>query len=103
MSREEFCMMSREYLKRMYGSPAAFSECKPGDVIRYLEKGLEKSGTILWVCAPRDLGNRYIGITYIVTPQDSGQPVVVSPADVLMSEYARWLLRISVQLTIGFD
>ncbi len=79
-------MMSREYLKRMYGSPAAFSECKPGDVIRYLEKGLEKSGTILWVCAPRDLGNRYIGITYIVTPQDSGQPVVVSPADVLMSE-----------------
>jgi hypothetical protein len=79
-------MMSREHLKHMYGPPAAFSECKPGDVIRYLEKGLEKSGTILWVCAPRSLGKRYIGITYIVIPQESGPPVVVSPADVLMSE-----------------
>ncbi len=86
MSSEEFSMMSRKYLKHVYGPSAAFSECKPGDVIKYLEKGLEKSGTILWVCAPRDLGNRYIGITYIVTPQDSGPPVVVSPAYVLMSE-----------------
>lgn len=79
-------MMSRKYLKQVYGPSAAFSECEPGDAIRYLEKGMEKLGTILWVCAPRELGNRYIGITYIVTPQDGGPPVVVSPADVLMFE-----------------
>jgi hypothetical protein len=67
----------------VYGPAAAFSEYQSGDVIRYLEQGREKSGMILWVCAPSALGNRYNGMTYVVQHQSNGQPDLVSPANVL--------------------
>lgn len=76
-------MTSQQYLKYLYGPSSAFSEYNPGDVIRYLEGGREKSGTILWVCAPSARGNRYIGMAYVVRPQGSGRPDLVSPANVL--------------------
>jgi hypothetical protein len=76
-------MMSPKYLRSMYGPAAAFSEYQPGDVISYLEQGQERSGTILWVCAPRALGNRYLGMTYVVQPPGGGRPNRVSPANVL--------------------
>lgn len=76
-------MMSQKYLKYLYGPSSAFSEYNPGDVIRYLEGGRERSGTILWVCAPRALGDGYIGLTYIVRPQGGGWLSSVFPANVL--------------------
>jgi len=69
----------------MYGPPAAFSEYQPGDVINYLEQGQERSGMILWVCAPRAQGNRYLGMTYVVQSLSSGRPAQVSPATVLVA------------------
>jgi len=76
-------MLSQKYLRSVYGPAAAFSEYQSGDVISYLKEGREKSGMILWVCAPSTLGNRYIGMTYVVQPQDDGRPDLVSPANVL--------------------
>ena len=76
-------MMSQKYLKYLYGPSSAFSEYNPGDVIRYLVEGREKWGMILWVCAPSARGNRYIGMAYLVQPQWSGRPDLVSPANVL--------------------
>jgi hypothetical protein len=76
-------MMSQKYLKFLYGPSAAFSEYNPGDVIRYLEERRERSGTILWVCAPRALGDRYLGLTYVVRPQGGGWLDRVFPANVL--------------------
>ncbi len=76
-------MLSQKYLRLVYGPAAAFSEYQPGDVISYLEQRQERSGTILWVCAPSALRNRYIGMTYVVQPQGSGRPDLVSPANVL--------------------
>jgi len=67
----------------MYGPAAAFSEYQPGDVISYLEQGHERSGTILWVCAPRALGNRYLGMTFVVQSLSGGRLAQVSPATVL--------------------
>ena len=78
-------MQSQKYLKYVYGPASAFSEYQPGDVIRYLERGREQTGTLLWVCAPRDLGTRYTGITYVVEPAGSGRPDIVSPANALTS------------------
>lgn len=76
-------MLSQKYLRSVYGPVAAFSEYQSGDVVSYLEQGREKSGMILWVCAPSALGNRYIGMSYVVQPQGSGRPDLVSPANVL--------------------
>ena len=59
-------MLSQKYLRLVYGPAAAFSEYQSGDEISYLKEGREKSGMILWVCAPIALGNRYIGMTYVV-------------------------------------
>jgi len=49
----------------------------------FFEQGREKSGMILWVCAPIALGNRYIGMTYVVQPQGSRRSDLISPANVL--------------------
>lgn len=76
-------MLSQKYLRSVYGPAAAFSEHQSGDVISYLEQGREKSGIILWVCAPSALGNRYIGMTYVLQSQSSDRPDLVSPANVL--------------------
>jgi len=77
-------MLSHRYLRSTYGSASAFSEYQPGDTISYLEHGREQSGTILWICAPTTLGNRYLGMTYVVQSLSSRQPVRVSPANVLI-------------------
>jgi hypothetical protein len=76
-------MLSQKYLRSVYGPAAAFSDYQPGDVISYLEQEREQSGMILWVCATSALGNRHIGMTYVVQPQGSGRPDLVSPANVL--------------------
>jgi hypothetical protein len=76
-------MLSPKFLRSVYGPAAAFSEYQSGDVISYLEHGREKSGMVLWMCAPSVLGHRYIGMTYVVQPQGSGRPYLVSPANVL--------------------
>jgi hypothetical protein len=76
-------MLSQQYLRSVYGPAAAFSEYQSGDVISYLEQGRKQSGMILWVCAPSALGNRYIGMNYVVQPQGGGRPDLVSPARVL--------------------
>jgi hypothetical protein len=83
-------MLSQKYLRSVYGPAAAFSKHQSGDVISYLEQGREKSGIILWVYAPSALGNRYIGMTYVLQSQGSDRPDLVSPANVLtLSEEAR--------------
>lgn len=83
-------MLSQKYLRSVYGPAAAFSEYQSGDVISYLEQGREQSGMILWVCAPGVLGNRYVGMTYVVQPPASSRLDLVSPASVLIpSEEAR--------------
>lgn len=76
-------MLSQKYLRSVYGPAAAFSEYRSGDVITYLDQGREKSGMILWVCAPSALGHRYIGMTYVVQSQGSDRPDLVSLANVL--------------------
>ncbi len=76
-------MLSQKYLRSVYGPAAAFSEYQSGDVISYLKQGRKKSGMILWVCAPSVLGPRYVGMTYVVQPQDSDRPDLVSPSNVL--------------------
>ena len=55
----------------------------PGHKKDFFEQGREKSGMILWVCAPIALGNRYIGMTYVVQPKSNGGPDLVSPGNVL--------------------
>ena len=81
-------MLSQKYLRSVYGRAAAFSEYQSGDVISYLKEGREKSGMILWVYAPGALGNRYIGMTYVVQPQGSSRPDPISPANVLTPSFA---------------
>ena len=76
-------MLSQEYLRSVYGPKAAFSEYQSGDVISYLKEGRKKFGIILWVCAPRALGDQYTGIIYVVQTQNNGRPDLVSPANVL--------------------
>ena len=76
-------MLSQKYLRSVYGPAAAFSEHQPGDVISYLDQGREKSGMILWVCAPSAMGNRYIGMIYVVQPKSNAGPDLVSPGNVL--------------------
>jgi len=76
-------MLSQKYLRSVYGPAAAFSEYQSGDVISYLKEGREKSGMILWVCAPSALGNGYIGMTYVVQPKSNAGPDLVSPGNVL--------------------
>jgi hypothetical protein len=82
-------MLSQQYLRSVYGPPAAFSEYQAGDVISYLEQGQAQSGVILWICAPSAVGSQYLGMTFVVQPRGSGRPDLVSPANVLtLSEEA---------------
>jgi hypothetical protein len=75
--------MSQRYLKYWYGPASAFSEHQPGGVIEYLEDGRKKVGTIWWVCAPRKIASKYVGIAYVVRTQDTGRIEITFPANVL--------------------
>ncbi len=81
-------MVSQEdYLEDLYGPLARFSEHKRGDMITYrdIETGLVKTGTILWVCSPARIGDRDVGLTYMVEPPGGGWPACVFPSDVVLS------------------
>src|SRR5947209_83757 len=85
---EAFYSMLQKYMKYRYGPPAAFSEYQVGDVIDYLKEGQKKSGTIVWVCAPRRIGSIYVGIAYIVRTLNSNQLERIRPANTFrLSEY----------------
>ncbi len=75
--------MLQEYLRYWYGPASAFSEHRPGDVIEYLEDGRKKIGVIRWICAPRKIANKYIGIVYVVRAPGTGRIEITFPAKVL--------------------
>jgi hypothetical protein len=75
--------MLQRYLKYWYGPSSAFSEHQPGDVIEYLEDGRKKVGTICWICAPRKIADKYVGMAYIVRTRSSGRIEITLPANVL--------------------
>jgi hypothetical protein len=77
--------MSNE-LEAIYGPAAAFSEHKRGDMITYLEDGIEHAGEIPWVCAPGNITGTDLPTRYIVEREDGGFPAIVWPSDVLMSK-----------------
>ncbi len=76
-----------EYLEEAYGPAARYAEHRRGDTITYkdIETGLVKTGTIIYICAPGRIGDRDIGITYVVEPPGGGWPDMVFPSDVLSS------------------
>src|SRR5215510_577717 len=71
-SRERTCAMvsQEDYLEDLYGPLARFSEHKRGDTISYkdVETGLVKTGTIIWVQQPAKIGDRDVGLSYMVEP-----------------------------------
>jgi len=81
-------IVDQDDLEDIYGPAAKWSEHQRGDTITYrdIETGHTKTGTIIWVCAPGELGGREIGITYVVEPQGGGWPDMVFPADVITAE-----------------
>ena len=74
-------------LEATYGPAAPFSEHHRGDRITYTSaEGLPGAGIILWVCAPGLVGNRHMGVRYIVAPDPpTGFVDIVWPADVRSS------------------
>jgi len=76
-----------EYLEDLYGPAARYAEHRRGDTITYrdVETGQTKEGKIIWICAPGKIGDREIGVTYVVEPPGAGFPDMVFPSDVLSS------------------
>jgi len=80
-------MVSQENLEELYGPAARHAEHQVGDTITYrdIETGEKKTGKIIWICAPGRIGDREIGITYVVEPPGGGWPDMVFPGAVLTS------------------
>jgi hypothetical protein len=78
---------SFEILESLYGPLAPYSEHKRGDHITYTSaEGDRKSGTILWVCAPSEIGNVKLGLRYLIAPDEPTAFVDVAlPGDVITS------------------
>lgn len=78
---------SNEELEAIYGPSASFSEHKRGDHITYTSaEGESKSGIILWVCAPSEIGEVKLGMRYLIAPDDPTAFVDVAlPGDVITS------------------
>jgi len=78
-------MAFRENLEEVYGPAARHSEHQVGDVIMYrdIETGETKIGKLIWICAPATIGDREIGVTYVVEPPDDSWPDMVFPGDIL--------------------
>ena len=76
---------SLEDLEATYGPAAPFSEHKLNEHIRYTSaEGTPSADVILWVCAAGMVGNEYMGVRYIVAPdEDTGFVDIVVPADVI--------------------
>ena len=76
-----------DYLEDLYGPAARYAEHQRGDTITYrdIETGETKTGKIIWICAPGKIGDREIGVTYVVEPPGGGWPDMVFPSDVLSS------------------
>ena len=76
-----------EDLEATYGPAAPFSEHKRGDYITYTSaEGECKSGTILWVCAPTEIGEVKLGLRYLIAPDDPTAFVDIAlPGDVITS------------------
>lgn len=81
---------SNEDLEAIYGPSAPFSEYKRGDHITYISaEGERKSGTILWVCAPSEIGEVKLGMRYLIAPDDPAAFVDVAlPGDVITSKHS---------------
>jgi hypothetical protein len=79
-----------EELESTYGPAAPFSEHKRGESIRYrTAAGAITSGTILWVCAAKDVltedgkESKHIPLNYVVEPaKDNNFVDIVFPSDV---------------------
>src|SRR5262245_56687521 len=89
-SRERNCAVveqQEEQLEDLSGTPALYAEHRRGDTITYrdIETGLTKTGKIIGICAPGRIGERDIGVTYVVEPPEGGWPDMVFPSDVLSS------------------
>lgn len=78
---------SNEDLEAIYGPAAPYSEHKRGDYITYTSAdGERKSGTILWVCAPTEIGEVKLGLRYLIAPDEPTAFVDVAlPGDVITS------------------
>ena len=79
---------SLENLESLYGPLAPYSEHKRGDHITYTSaEGECKSGIILWVCAPTEIGDVKLGIRYLIAPDDPTAFVDVAlPGDVISQD-----------------
>lgn len=68
-----------------YGPAAAFAEHHVGDVICYpaTETGEACTGTILWVQAAGMVGDRHMGLRYVVEPANGSFPDIIEPSEVL--------------------
>src|SRR6266571_4607037 len=75
---------SFEDLQATYGPSAPFSEHKRGEHIHYTSaEGKPGAGTIVWCCAAGMVGNKHLGVRYVVAPDvPMGFVDIVWPGDV---------------------
>lgn len=83
-------MTTNEDLEAIYGPPAAHSEYKRGERVRYHRGGQGEicTGEILWICAPHPVLMRSARtvdapLSYIIAPDEAGMPDVVYQPDIL--------------------
>jgi hypothetical protein len=80
-------LVDQEHLEQLYGPKASHSEHQVSDVITYrdIETGETKTGKLVWICALSTIGERVIGVTYVVDPPGGSWQDMVFPSDVLTS------------------
>jgi len=81
-------MVGQDDLEDLYGPASKWSEHQRGDTITYrdLETGYTKTGTIIWVCAPGQVGGHDIDLHYVVELSGGGWPDMVFPSMVITAE-----------------
>ncbi len=70
--------------QEVYGDAASYAEHSQGERITYLEEGIERTGTIVYVCAPGSIAGRHVPTTYIVEcDYRPGWPDMVYAGDII--------------------
>jgi len=71
-------------MEETYGPAAPHAEHSRGESITYRIEDLERSGTIIWVAAARNVAGIDLPLHYVVAPDvDAGLPDLVFPGDVI--------------------
>ena len=79
-------MAAHNDLEETWGVAATHAEHCIGDYIRYSVDGHVRSGSILWICAPKEgQDNPLRSVRYVVQPEDSAQSHdLIWPGNILM-------------------